>query len=146
MLLMHCGLLKLTSTNSLICWARDNITEWLLTKILAKLGLWWDFYEQIFFSFDMMMDTTKHHIFIPVWMALTLFQGHRDIKKPKLICTQFLTNFLTDSIQTLWFIYQQEELTFLLRKLVLYFRQLPAQTAHSIFNYLVCGQVLCTNM
>ncbi|KAL8568215.1 hypothetical protein ACOMHN_027738 [Nucella lapillus] len=32
---------------------------------------------------------------------------------------------------------RQEELTFLLRKLVVYFRQLPAQTAHSIFNYLV---------
>ena len=32
----------------------------------------------------------------------------------------------------------QEELMFLLRKLVVYFRQLPAQTAHSIFNYLVC--------
>ncbi|XP_076436361.1 protein unc-80 homolog isoform X3 [Babylonia areolata] len=32
---------------------------------------------------------------------------------------------------------RQEELTFLLRKLVIYFRQLPAQTAHSIFNYLV---------
>ncbi|KAK7491630.1 hypothetical protein BaRGS_00017083 [Batillaria attramentaria] len=32
---------------------------------------------------------------------------------------------------------RQEELTFLIRKLVVYFRQLPAQTAHSIFNYLV---------
>ena len=29
---------------------------------------------------------------------------------------------------------------FLLRKLVIYFRQLPAQTAHSIFNYLVRWQ------
>ncbi|KAK7094571.1 hypothetical protein V1264_006106 [Littorina saxatilis] len=32
---------------------------------------------------------------------------------------------------------RQEELTFLLRKLMVYFRKLPAQTAHSIFNYLV---------
>ncbi|XP_071097692.1 protein unc-80 homolog [Haliotis cracherodii] len=32
---------------------------------------------------------------------------------------------------------RQEELMFLLRKLVLYIRQLPAQTAHSLFNYLI---------
>ena len=31
----------------------------------------------------------------------------------------------------------QEELMFLLRKLLLYFRDLPAQMAHSLFNYLV---------
>ncbi|XP_036354476.1 protein unc-80 homolog isoform X2 [Octopus sinensis] len=32
---------------------------------------------------------------------------------------------------------RQEELIFLLRKLLLYFRDLPAQMAHSLFNYLI---------
>ncbi|KAH9525120.1 Protein unc-80 [Bulinus truncatus] len=32
---------------------------------------------------------------------------------------------------------RQEELMFLLRKLILYFPQMPAQAAHSIFNYLI---------
>ncbi|CAE1324419.1 UNC80 [Acanthosepion pharaonis] len=32
---------------------------------------------------------------------------------------------------------RQEELMFLLRKLLLYFRDLPAQMAHSLFNYLI---------
>lgn len=31
----------------------------------------------------------------------------------------------------------QEELLFLMRKLVLHYRELPAQMAHALFNYLV---------
>ena len=38
----------------------------------------------------------------------------------------------------------QEELIYLLRKLMFHMRELPAQTAHCLFNYLVCTFTILT--
>ena len=45
---------------------------------------------------------------------------------------------MTDEVLT-WYYYAsfQEELLFLLRKLVFYYRELPSQMGHSLFNYLI---------
>ena len=50
-------------------------------KNVFKIDLGSDTYEQIFFKLNMMIDTTKLYILIPMWMTLVFKQGDIVMRK-----------------------------------------------------------------
>ena len=53
------------------------------SKDTSNLSLHWGIYRPISFKLYLMIETTEHYHFIPVWMTLTLIHGHSCMTKSK---------------------------------------------------------------
>ena len=51
-----------------------------------------DIYRPISYKHGLVLNTTKLHSLIPVWMTLTIILGHSNIKNQNL-CAHFVTSF-----------------------------------------------------